>query len=82
VQPIVGPAETILTWKRCSDGALLVHGNHVAAHVLAAAAVYRRHLAVRSWVVIRPSKIAPTREDLSVAHNHGRSEQASGAVTS
>jgi hypothetical protein len=35
------------------------------------AAVYRRHLTVRSWVVIRPSKIAPTREDLSVAHNHG-----------
>ena len=35
------------------------------------AAVYRRHFAVRSWVVIRPSKIAPTREDLSVAHNYG-----------
>jgi hypothetical protein len=35
------------------------------------AAVYRRHLAVRSCVVIRPSKIATTREHLSVAHNHG-----------
>jgi hypothetical protein len=34
------------------------------------AAVYRRHLAVRSWVFIRPSKIAPTREDLFVAHDH------------
>jgi hypothetical protein len=33
--------------------------------------VYRRHLAVRSGVIIRPSKIATTREDLSVAHNQG-----------
>jgi hypothetical protein len=41
------------------------------------AAAYRRHLAVRSWVVVRPSKIAPTRKDLSVAHNHGTERRIS-----
>jgi hypothetical protein len=39
--------------------------------VVGDAAVYRRHLAMPGWVAVRPSKIAPARKDLSVAHNHG-----------
>ena len=34
------------------------------------AAVYRRHLAMRGWIAVRPSKVAPACKDLSVAHNH------------
>jgi len=35
------------------------------------AAAYCRYLAMCGWVAVRPSEIAPAREDLSVAHNYG-----------
>jgi hypothetical protein len=34
------------------------------------AAAYRRHLAMRGWVAVRPSKIAAARKDLSITHDH------------
>jgi hypothetical protein len=38
--------------------------------VVEEAAAYRRHLAMRGWVAVRPSKIAPACKDLSVWHSH------------
>jgi hypothetical protein len=39
------------------------------APVVDEATAYRSRLAMRGWVAVRPSKIAPARKHLSVAHN-------------
>jgi hypothetical protein len=41
------------------------------------ATAYRRHLAMCGWVAVRPSKIAPSCKDLSIAHNHGAEREIS-----